>query len=55
MAQLLVNGKLLGETTLPFKTLRKLATREKWRYQSWEEGSVVDIETQDTEVLSKIR
>ncbi|ADD17119.1 U exon protein [bat adenovirus 3] len=55
MALVLVNGKLLGETTLPFKELRKLARAQGWRYQSWEEGALLDIETQDTQVLQKIR
>nr|USE57144.1 U-exon [Canine mastadenovirus A]USE57150.1 U-exon [Canine mastadenovirus A] len=55
MALVLVNGKLSGETTLSFKHLRKLARIHKWKYQSWEEGALVDIETQDPEVLTKIR
>ncbi|AAB38733.1 U exon [Canine adenovirus 2] len=55
MALVLVNGKLLGETTLSFKHIRKLARAHKWKYQSWEEGTLVDIETQDPDVLAKIR
>ncbi|APC26076.1 U exon [Bat mastadenovirus G] len=55
MALVMVNGELLGKTKLPFKGLRKLARTEKWNYQSWEEGAVIDIETRDTEVMQKIR
>nr|QRV11637.1 U exon protein [Bat mastadenovirus] len=55
MAQVMVNGQLLGETRLSFKDLRKLAREQAWKYQSWEEGGVIDIETPDTEVMLKIR
>nr|UWY10660.1 U exon [Skunk adenovirus 1] len=54
MAKVMVNGKLLGETKLPFKELRKVARLHGWNYQSWEEGTVIDIETRDTAVWFKI-
>ncbi|AEP16424.1 U exon protein [Equine adenovirus 1] len=51
----LVNGRLLGEARVPFRIFRKVARRLGWRYQSWEEGEVVDIETEHTDVMEKLR
>ncbi|BBE29321.1 U exon [Bat mastadenovirus] len=55
MAQVIVNGKLLGETKLSFRDLRKLAQKHKWKYQSWEEGELLHIETTDSDVMLKIK